>query len=81
MKLLLTWEEGTLSRAEVQHLVDVACAEIDPLILGCEVLHHQQIDFSCPACFKLWRCSLVPLEGVPGNRGTGDNEVKVPILV
>ena len=78
--MLLTWEEGALSRAKVQHLVDVAGAEIDPFILSCEVLHHQPIEVSCPPCFKLWRCYLVPMENVPGDRRTGDNEVKVPVL-
>ena len=48
VKLLLTWEEGALSRAEVQHLIDVVDAEIGPLVLCPEVLHYQPIGVSFP---------------------------------
>lgn len=43
VKVLLTWKEGRLARAEEQHLVEIHHAEIFPLVLCCEKLHYQLI--------------------------------------
>lgn len=79
--MLLTWEEGRLARAEVQHLVAVHEAEIVPLILRHERLHYQLVE---PPGFRRLEasgCPLVPRKGDPGQGGNEDDEVKGPILV
>lgn len=79
--MLLTWEEGRLARAEVQHLVAVHEAEIVPLILCHERLHYQPVEAVVFSCLKACGCPLIPLKGGPAQGGNEDDEVKGPILV
>lgn len=79
--MLLTWEEGRLARAEVQHLVAVHEAEIVPLILRPERLHYQLVEPPGFRRLKVSGCPLVPRKGGPRQGGNEDDEVKGPILV
>lgn len=82
MKVLLTWEEGRLAGAEVQHLVAVHEAEIVPLVLWRERLHYQPVEPAVFPCLKACGCLLVPCEGRPGHGRDEDDEMKgsTPVL-
>lgn len=79
--MLLTWEEGTLAWAEVQHFVETHHTEISPLVLWCERFHCQPIDRVHFARLKARGCSLTPLKCGPGKGIDEDNEVKGPTPV
>lgn len=76
---MLTWQEGRLARAEVQHLVFVQDAEIVPLILCLERLHRQQV--ACSIFPHLEMCLFISLEGGLGHGTDEDDEAKGSILV
>lgn len=71
----LTWDEGRLATAEVQHLVAAHEAEIVPLISPRERLHYQVVDTAEFPRLKACGCLLVPLEGGAVQGRDEDDEV------
>lgn len=81
VEVLLTWEEGRLAAAEVEHLVAVHDAEIVPLVLPHERLHYQLVGAAVFPCLEACGFLLVPIKSAPGQGRDEDDEVKVPALV
>ena len=61
---MLTWEEGGLFTAEVQHGGDAADAEIDPLIFCPEGFHRQSEVLTLLDASKCGGVLLPPLNAV-----------------
>lgn len=75
VEVSLTWDEGRLATAEVQHLVAAHEAEIVPLISPRERLHYQVVDTAEFPRLKACGCLLVPLEGGAVQGRDEDDEV------